>query len=84
MLGSTSAPPAHAWNCGWAVQPLHSGVSEVSTCTITGRRGGAMVDRNADVLSIELAIPSLNGAQEWEESEFLIAPLLTVTCTTYY
>jgi hypothetical protein len=43
-----------------------------------------MLVRNADALSIELAIPSSNGAQEREDSEFLSAPLLPVTCTTYY
>ena len=84
MVGSTSAPPAHAWHRGWAVHPFDSGVSEVSAGTITAWRSGTMLVRNADALSIKLAIPSSNGAQEREDSEFLIAPLLPVTCTTYY
>lgn len=55
-LQRLSAPPAHAWRRGWAVQALRSGVSETSVRAAAGWSSGAMVARYTRALSGELAV----------------------------
>jgi integrase/recombinase XerD len=56
MLKRISAPSAHAWRRGWAVQALRSGVSETSVRAAAGWSSGAMVARYTRALSGELAV----------------------------
>jgi integrase len=55
-LQRLSAPSAHAWRRGWAVQALRSGVSETSVRAAAGWSSGAMVSRYTSALSEELAV----------------------------
>jgi integrase/recombinase XerD len=55
-LQRLSAPSAHAWRRGWAVQALRSGVSETSVRAAAGWSSGAMVARYTSSLSGELAV----------------------------
>ena len=56
LLQRLSAPSAHAWRRGWAVQALRNGVSETSVRAAAGWSSGAMVARYTRALSGELAI----------------------------
>ena len=56
LLQRLSAPSAHAWRRGWAVQALRNGVSEASVRAAAGWSSGAMVARYTRALSGELAV----------------------------
>ena len=56
LLQRLSAPSAHAFRRGWAVEALRNGVSETSVRAAAGWSSGAMVARYTRALSGELAV----------------------------
>ncbi|MFN8021166.1 MAG: tyrosine-type recombinase/integrase [Acidimicrobiales bacterium] len=62
LLRRISAPSAHAWRRGWAVNALRGGVSEASVRAAAGWSSGAMVVRYTSAVSGALAIDEFRRA----------------------
>ena len=65
-LQRLSAPSAHAWRRGWAVQALRNGVSETSVRAAAGWSSGAMVARYTRALSGELAVEEFSRTWKFQ------------------